>query len=83
VEQTTDRRGLHIAQLAHLAMQQEEAAGDDGAPPYPEREYLDRNQLPCDTSRLASRPVWITGLLAVGLALYVIGRRPRKKSGGR
>jgi Fe-S oxidoreductase len=83
VEQTTDRRGLHIAQLAHLAMKQEDVTGGDAAPAYPERGYLERNRLAHDTSWLSSRPVWITGLLALGLALYFTRRRVRRKSGSR
>jgi Fe-S oxidoreductase len=84
IEQTTDRRGLHIAQLAHLAMQQEEKeSGGDGPSAYPERDYLDRNRPARGTSRRSPRPLWITGLVALGLVLYFMRRRSQRKSSAR
>ncbi|MGD9726122.1 MAG: (Fe-S)-binding protein [Nitrospiraceae bacterium] len=83
IEQTTDRRGLHIAQLAHMAMQQEQETGGDGASAYPERDYLDRNRPARDTSRRSPLPLWITGLVALGLVLYFMRRREQRKSSAR
>jgi hypothetical protein len=79
IEQTTDRRGLHIAQLAHLAMQQEEQESD-GPSAYPERDYLDRNRPARGASPRSRRRLWITGLIALGLGLYFMRRRGQRKS---
>ncbi len=83
IEQTTDRRGLHIAQLAHMSMQQEQETGGDGPSAYPEREYLERNQPASVTSCGSRRPLWITGFVVLGLVVYFLRRRGRRKTRAR
>ena len=79
IEQTTDRRGLHIAQVAHLAMQQTQQAVGESAPLYPERAYLRRYRLVRRARPLGPRLLWGAAFVAAGLALLFLRRTTRRR----
>ncbi|HJU06771.1 MAG TPA: FAD-linked oxidase C-terminal domain-containing protein [Nitrospiraceae bacterium] len=74
IAQTTDRRGLHLAEVLHLAMQtQAHPNGRTGD--YPEADYLRRNKL--ESARSMPSTVALAGgaVLAGGLLLRAWQRR--------
>jgi Fe-S oxidoreductase len=79
IEQTTDRRGLHLAEVLHLAFLQErpDRIQEDG---YPERAYHARVRV---EEFSPQRALLLIGSVALGAGLlYLAGRsrRPRSKA---
>ena len=85
IAQATDRRGLHLAEIVHLAFQHQTGAFSNGEGRTPERSYLDRNRLE-PNGRRGGAPFMIFLLAGAGLWLWY--RRSsragsRRRSAGR
>jgi FAD/FMN-containing dehydrogenase/Fe-S oxidoreductase len=78
IEQLTDRRALHLAQLAHLAMQDHRKTAVEPAASYPERGYLKRNRLREPLSVFPTRLALGTVCIALGLAAFLMRRKTKR-----
>jgi len=79
IAQTTERRALHLAQVLHLAMQEQngQAASD-----YPERRYLQESANQLASARVGWRKVALVGgsLLVLLVPVLWLWQRARKRS---
>lgn len=64
IEQSTDRKALHLSQLLQMAL--DKRAGNTPAPPHPEKQYIDEKELKPTRKQKAARLVLGLGLLAAG-----------------
>ena len=86
LRQTTDRRGLHLAEVLHLAMQQAIERGrglvqsNGHGLPYPERAYFSANRLPPSQGFIGNGG---SGLIAGAAALLIAAAVIRRRKAAR
>ncbi len=73
IEQNTDRKGLHLAQVLDMAL-----SGKTYYEPNPEKEYLERNKIPATAKQKLKRNVVIG--LGVGIALLLLSGKKLSKN---
>jgi Fe-S oxidoreductase len=86
IRQSTDRRGLHVAELLHLSMKQAVERGrgivrGNGHVPYPERSYFTQNRIPSDGAPLGLGLGTLLGFSALLIGVAVVkGQRGERST---
>ena len=89
IRQSTDRRGLHVAELLHLSMKKAVERGrgivrGNGHVPYPEQSYFRQNRIPSDGASLGLGMGVLLGFSALLIGMAVVkGQRSEKSTHSR
>ena len=73
IEQETDRKGLHLAQVLQMGLREQDAARAPSSP-FPEKKYVDGMKIK-DPKKLAKTVAIVAG---IGIAVLVLGARSNK-----